>query len=174
LGKIKTQTKKKEVRGLTEEMKVGWMKNILFLFLLLLLFVLLLRPLLPVRVYEVYGDSMLPTLKEGDQIKTKADLSFSRYDIVVADIPQEGYVVKRIIGLPEEEIEITTQGIVLIDGLSLTQLESFQNEPIQNAKPLKFVLQKGEYFLMGDNPNHSKDSRDFGPVKENSLLGIVE
>lgn len=127
---------------------------------------------------RVEGSSMETTLHNGDNLLVdKLSYRFhapQRYDIVVFPYRWEKHVyyIKRIIGLPGETVQVK-DGIVYIDGEPLA--ETYGNEPMQDggiaAQPL--TLGEDEYFLLGDNRNHSKDSRNelVGPVHRKELAG---
>lgn len=121
---------------------------------------------------QVSGSSMENTLYNNDHlILEKVTYLFGepkRYDIIVFR-PDENdkdlYYIKRIIGLPGETIQIIGSDIYINDN---KLDESFGKEPIADGgiAKNKIVLGKNEYFLLGDNRNNSKDSRD-------SSVGIV-
>ena len=127
---------------------------------------------------EVSGSSMETTLSSGDQlIVDKISYRFrdpKRYDIVVFPYRYEEstYYIKRIIGLPGETVQIV-DGIVYINGSPLN--EHYGNEVIEDpgsaAEPI--TLGDDEYFVLGDNRNHSSDSRDasVGVLKREDLIG---
>ena len=113
---------------------------------------------------SVIGSSMSPTLADGDNlIVDKISYRFrepSRYDIIVFPYRYEEntYYIKRIIGLPGETVEIR-EGQVYINGSLLE--EDYGNARMENAgtaaEPIR--LGEDEYFVLGDNRNHSEDSR---------------
>ncbi|NWG16947.1 MAG: signal peptidase I [Chloroflexi bacterium] len=97
-----------------------------------------------------------------------------RGDIVVFNAtdtrPGEPPLIKRLIGLPGETLEIR-DGAVYINGVELD--EPYLNEPcsLSRCKDRVWVLASDEYFFMGDNRNHSHDSRAFGPIHRNQIIG---
>ncbi len=128
---------------------------------------------------EVSGSSMESTLHNEDHLILEK-ISYEidkpkRYDIVVFR-PYSGdkdtYYIKRVIGLPGETIQIIGSDIY-IDNRLLE--EDYGNNPIADGGIAKepFVLGKDEYFLLGDNRNNSKDSRDLsiGAVKRKAIIG---
>jgi signal peptidase I len=122
----------------------------------------------------VYGQSMEPNLSAYQRLiidKISYHLhSPYRNDIVVVDLPgMDEMLVKRIVGLPGETIELRN-GYVLIDGQPLK--ESFPHElSLQNLPPIR--LGPLEYFVLGDNRDNSNDSRSFGPIHRESIIGRV-
>ena len=125
-------------------------------------------------VVRVAGDSMEPTLRSGDMaLVTRFDYAHAaprRFDVVQAEIPgRDGLYLKRVIGLPGEELEIKG-GIVYVNGQPLTE-----GYATPSADELKVTLGADEYFLMGDNRPNSYDSReeDFGAVGAGCFRGRV-
>ena len=77
--------------------------------------------------------------------------------------------LKRIVGLPGEHVKIT-RGIIYVNGQEL--LEPYEVRPsFLSMEPI--VLQVGEYFVLGDDRPRSSDSRNWGPVPANNILGRV-
>ena len=77
--------------------------------------------------------------------------------------------VKRVIGLPGEEVEIVS-GTPYIDGVPLEE-PYLTSQDRSSAAPL--LLGEEEYFVMGDNRRSSNDSRNWGAVPEENILGKV-
>lgn len=127
---------------------------------------------------KVEGQSMMPTLENGDNlIVDKMTYRFrdpERYEIIVFPYQHEEnvYYIKRIIGLPGETIQII-DGYVYIDGEKLEK--DYGAEVMQDAgiaeQPIE--LGKDEYFVLGDNRNHSSDSRasNVGVLNREDLIG---
>ena len=128
---------------------------------------------------SVSGHSMETTLQDGDQlIVDKISYRFrdpKRYDIIVFPYQYEEntYYIKRIIGLPGETVQVV-DGYVYING---SRLESdiygneLMDDPMAASQPI--TLGEDEYFVLGDNRNHSQDSRDpsVGEVKKDTIMG---
>jgi signal peptidase I len=83
--------------------------------------------------------------------------------------PNEPLLIKRLIGLPGETVEMRN-GHVFINGTELN--ESYTKEECRsNCADRTWELGADEYFMMGDNRNNSRDSRVFGPVTKNRIIG---
>ena len=129
----------------------------------------------PVRVD---GSSMLNTLTDSEfMIATKFDYLFSdpeRFDIVICNYPNTSdgmYRVKRVIGLPDETIELRA-GELFVDGKHIEQ--NFNMTP-NEAYFGPYTVPPGHYFVVGDNRNNSKDSRSamVGPLSRDEIKGHV-
>lgn len=135
----------------------------------------------------VSGNSMNPTLNNGDNlIVEKVSYRFSdpkRFDVIV--FPPEGrkheYFIKRVIGLPGETVRIDEEGHIYINDALLE--ENYGAETIQPVREdgkdniglakEGITLKDDEFFVLGDNRNHSVDSRfeAVGPVKRSIITG---
>lgn len=144
---------------------------------IILLFTYLIITYVGVRT-RVSGQSMQPTLHDGDNLLVdKLTYRFrdpKRYEIVVFPYKYEEdtYYIKRIIGLPGETVQII-DGYVYINGKKMEK--DYGVEVMQDAgiaeEPI--TLGKDEYFVLGDNRNHSSDSRvpNVGVLKRKDLMG---
>lgn len=126
----------------------------------------------------VDGQSMEPTLQDGNNlIVDKLSYRFrdpKRYEIIVFPYKYEEntYYIKRIIGLPGETVQVKN-GEVYIDGEILG--EDYGAEAMEDAGIASDPIELGtdEYFVLGDNRNHSSDSRDpsVGVLRREDLIG---
>ena len=128
---------------------------------------------------RVSRQSMETTLQDRDNlIVDKISYRFhdpSRYDIIVFPYKYEEntFYIKRIIGLPGETVQVK-DGYTYINGKKLTSDiygREVMDEPGIAEEPIK--LGSDEYFVLGDNRNHSQDSRDpyVGVLKRSDLMG---
>ena len=127
---------------------------------------------------EVIGESMSPTLEDGDNlIVDKITYRFSdpkRFDIIVFPFKENRtvYYIKRIIGLPGETVQIQ-DGKIYINGIELN--EDYGAEPIEDPgiASAPITLGEDEYFVLGDNRNNSQDSRTaaVGNISRDEIFG---
>lgn len=132
-----------------------------------------------IRLIGVDGHSMVPTLQNGDRLLVLSSLLDDDYkygDIVV--LREESFleepIVKRVIATEGQTVDIDFEaGIVYVDGEALD--EPYINEPTYMEEGTEFPLTvpEGCIFVMGDNRNHSSDSRDsrLGTVDTRCVLG---
>jgi signal peptidase I len=122
--------------------------------------------------FRIEGHSMMPTLQEGEYvIINKLAYYFDepeRGDIIVLHFPNDRSrdFIKRVIGLPGDEIEIGSRE-VRVNGVLL-------QEPYINAPPEysgQWVVPEGEYFVLGDNRNNSSDSYTWSFLPHEDIVG---
>ncbi|MDY4965390.1 MAG: signal peptidase I [Dysosmobacter sp.] len=132
-----------------------------------------------VRLIGVDGHSMVPTLQHADRLVVLSPILYHDYkagDIVV--LRKESFstepIVKRVIAVEGQTVDIDfSAGSVTVDGVELD--EPYINELTFTDEGTEFplTLGEGEIFVMGDNRNHSTDSRDtrIGPVDTRYVVG---
>jgi signal peptidase I len=93
-----------------------------------------------------------------------------RFDVVILKLPSQGdeLLIKRVVGLPGETVEIR-DGQVYINGEPL--VESFINGDTRPGRNEHVIVPPLHVFVLGDNRNHSNDSRSFGPVPIENIVG---
>lgn len=132
---------------------------------------------------QVKGSSMYPTFKDGEFIFTDK-VSYrlgkpQRGDVVVFRSPKNQDVdfIKRVVALPGETVKISN-GRVYVNGSVLNENSYLSGEVATGPEGYltenqEIVVPEGKYFVMGDNREHSSDSRDFGPVEPHEFVGKV-
>lgn len=142
------------------------------LFVSFIILIILIIFIFSFKLFSVSGISMEPTLKDGDKIIVFKVAYLSgepqRGDIILLKAEDKIWV-KRIVGLPEEKIEIKDGEIKINDKILY---ESYLKE-IHTYGDQRVFLGKEQFFVLGDNraPNESVDSRIFGPISKKSVLG---
>lgn len=126
-------------------------------------------------VSMVSGSSMGDTLKNGDiVVARKVGLDHLKRGSIVT-IQRSGslsFIVKRIVGLPGETIDIDEHGLIYADGELID--EQYQIIMSEANHPYKhLLLGDDEYFVVGDNRLNSYDSRYFGAIRLDEIKNII-
>ena len=158
---------------------------------------------------QVDGDSMLPNIENESTVFVSYLDKVDRFDVVVAYINSSDYVnvgvntseyyIKRVIGLPGDQITLV-KGVLTIKGneyetSTVVDEYYFSKETLNNFKlywkddynfdgeftyiednevKTSFIIPNGYYFVVGDNRINSNDSRKIGLVKEDNIEGVVK
>ena len=134
------------------------------------------------KPFRIPTGSMSPTLEPGDFLLSNqlyfSDHNPSRGDVVIHDpVEKPGiFMIKRIVGLPGDTLELRGRE-VLIDGRPMDELYAKHDDPVPNFSGSadqsrgSWILGADEYFLLGDNRDHSMDSRQYGPVPRHNIKG---
>lgn len=135
---------------------------------------LLTRP----SLYKITGPSMSPTLADGDiALVVERRGMVRRGQIAIIDMRDtscgQRWHVKRVVGLPGECIEFEN-GLIFIDGIHHREpyLRGLPAAP--EALSAAWDIDTDACFVMGDNRAHSTDSRRFGPMPLDTVVGVVE
>ncbi|MGI5819965.1 MAG: signal peptidase I [Armatimonadota bacterium] len=127
------------------------------------------------RFGTVVSESMNPTLHVGDYYVLRVDAyngarAPQRGDVIVFDRPGHGTFLKRVIGIGGDQIGIG-RGQVWLNGQWLQ--EPYLNEEPVTELPMATSVRDGHLFVLGDNRNHSEDSRDYGSIPVDHVMGKV-
>lgn len=138
-------------------------------YIIIIIVVILVRTFIATPV-RVNGSSMYPTLK-GNEIMLLNKLGhINRFDIVVLKIDgREDNLIKRIIGLPGETVEIKDNDIYIND----KKIDDKYGYGVTYNID-KVTLKKDEYFILGDNRKISLDSRVFGTIHKDEIKGTTD
>jgi len=141
----------------------------------LVIYIFLFRP------FQVSGDSMYPTFKNGEYILTNLIAlktnGVQRGDVIVFIAPpdHEKDFIKRVIGLPGETIELKN-GYVYINGKRLDEsaylssdVKTYGGAFLKDGIP--YTIPPNNYIVFGDNRPFSSDSREWGLLSRNAIIG---
>ncbi len=145
--------------------------------IIMLTIVLLLRAYV-VKPFIVSGVSMYPTFDSWhyliiDEFTYNFKREPQRGEIVVFHYPGDTsrYFIKRVIGLPGETVSIDGHTVTINDSFILS--EPYVSDEKMKVDNMKTTLGNDEYFVLGDNRRESADSRYWGPLKREYIVGKV-
>lgn len=153
--------------------------------LVLALSVFVLLYLFVAQPNQVHGNSMYPNFHDNEFLLTEKITYHlrepQRGEVVIFKAPpsepcaeDECEYIKRIIGLPGDTVRVLN-GKVWINGQVLKEEylpSDYTTNPgsyLREGKPV--IVPQGEYIVMGDNRPHSHDSREFGPIPKENIVG---
>lgn len=162
------------------------MKNIFsFILEIVKISLIALAIVIPIRYFLfqpffVRGESMDPNFADGDYLIideiTYRFKSPERGEVIVFRAPTDASqrFIKRIIGLPGETVKISN-GQIAITNASRDKVlnETEYLDGTQTGGDINVTLKNNEYFVLGDNRPFSYDSRRFGPIVKDSIIGRV-
>lgn len=131
--------------------------------------------------FLVSGASMQDTFQSGNYLLVD-ELTYrirpaARGEVIVFHYPrnEQEYFIKRIIGLPGETLTIANNTITIttVDGQNLTLDEPYVAHASRTFGEQTFTLEDHQYFVMGDNRGDSFDSRNWGPLDADKIVGIA-
>ncbi|WML44134.1 signal peptidase I [Neobacillus sp. PS3-40] len=159
----------------------SWIKSIFFA--LLVAFICRHFIFSPVTVF---GESMKPTFEDQNKLIVTKISKIDRFDMIVFDAPDsnENYI-KRVIGLPGDKVEMKNDTLYINGKKYKEPYLKTNKEGIASDEKLtgdfdlmsllgKSVVPKNSLFVMGDNRRWSKDSRIFGFISKDSVIGKVQ
>lgn len=120
------------------------------------------------KLTEVNGNSMKPTLLHGQIVLIRETKHVKKGDLIAFYL-QGKLMVKRLIGLPNQNIALK-DGILYING-NIIQ-ESYLSI-LRSMTSQEWQLAEDQYIVLGDNSAESNDSRNFGPISLENILGKV-
>lgn len=157
-----------------------------FLWELIKIFLLAMVIILPIRYFLVQpffvrGASMEPNFLDGEYLVVD-ELSYQfrepeRGEVIVFRFPGDTsqFFIKRIIGLPRETARIEDGQVIISnkehpEGVLLNEAE-YLPEDLRTGGQVTITLGDNEYFVLGDNRSASSDSRSWGPLTEEAIVG---
>lgn len=131
--------------------------------------------------YIVSGASMDPTFADGhyiivDQLSYRFEEP-ARGDVIIFRYPVDPskFFIKRIVGLPGETVVLDEGQLIIADSPTSTEgyvlPEPYVDDLNKTDETQRRILESGEYFVLGDNRRASSDSRVWGPLSEDLIIG---
>ena len=133
--------------------------------------ILLLIYYLTAKRFKIIGQSMEPIINEGEQVFiTKMYYKFNKIkrNDIIGLYNNQKIEIKRIIGMPKDRLAINKYSVIR-NGTEIINTSNIQHET-QNKE---IILRNGEFFVVGENYSKSVDSRNYGPIKKNQIIGKV-
>jgi signal peptidase I len=129
------------------------------------------------KTFIFEGNAMRPTVKDQDRIVVDKgyykDYEVKRGEIILYTY-EDKMIIKRVLAVPGEEIQIR-DGEWFVNGEAVNEDYIYETTPSGVFAELDngITLKEDEYFIVGDSPRESKDSRYIGPIKKSSILGKI-
>ena len=127
----------------------------------------------------VQGRSMTPTLEDGEHYILNRWVYYCRAPqrgelVVLRDPGHKDLAVKRIIAMPSESVEVK-QGAIFVNGKRLIEpyLALGTKTFAFDQRAQLIMMGKSQYFVLGDNRSNSEDSRCYGPVRRDQIIGSL-
>ncbi|TFD94393.1 signal peptidase I [Jeotgalibacillus sp. R-1-5s-1] len=130
----------------------------------------------------VRGESMLPTLEHNNRVVISKTSDIERFDMIVFDAPDaNAKYVKRVVGVPGDHIEMKDDVLYINSQAydedyvkqSTTLSRTTQDFTLEELTQVS-IIPEGHYFVLGDNRRKSNDSREFGLISADTVLGEVK
>lgn len=121
------------------------------------------------QTFVVTNDSMEPTFADGDKVLLIKHKYIKKADIIIfKDALSEDNIIKRVIGVSNDKIEIKNTALHINDKMIENTLGLFSKED-----DILYIVENDSIFVLGDNIKGSYDSRDFGTINTNQVIGKV-
>lgn len=120
--------------------------------------------------YIVDGDSMVPNIQNGAELKIDKHKKVSRFDVVVMEVGNST-IVKRIIGIPGDKLKFTKDDKLYINDEEVKYPFEIQGKTRTVDEEIKLDYQF--YYVLGDNRDNAYDSRTFGKVSKSQIIGVA-
>lgn len=129
------------------------------------------------KTIEVQGISMNPTYYEGDKLLVQTKFkTIKRNDVIIYETKSDEeitYIIKRVIGIPGDTLYIDENNTVYVNNEPFDDTFGYFDDNEGYEPNITYTLGENEYFTLGDNRNHSIDSRSTGNINKERIIGTV-
>lgn len=129
-------------------------------------------------IYNLVGISMKPTYSDGDMVVLDKTKEVHRGDVIIFnfeggedDLEYNGTYVKRVVGLPGDILSTNQEGRLEINGKVYKNPETSEEVNVTVDKTVE--VPDNRYYVVGDNGDNSLDSRVFGYVSKEYIVGVT-
>lgn len=163
---------KKQILQRYNSRKLGWLHDSIFLILAILAVFCIFRFCIGISV--VGGDSMSPTLMDGDFVLySRMQTRYQPGDIVSIRVPSGEYYVKRVVAVGGDVVDLE-DGQLLVNGNPLEKDWAYGETLSESGAIIyPYTVREGNVFVLGDNRTVSMDSRAFGEVNLRQVRGRI-
>lgn len=178
LPQTNERERKNPTRGNDHEEREGFVSEIVRFTLISIAIILPIRTFIA-QPFIVSGSSMYPTFESGEYLIVD-QLSYrlhqpERGDVVIFRYPRNPseFFIKRIVGLPGETVDVGPNGVFITapDSDTTTKLDESYLSVLPSRDHFEQALGADEYFVMGDNRDKSSDSRYWGALPSDNIVG---
>ena len=140
---------------------------------LILIAVIVIALYLLVGTSTISGNSMYPTLHNGDKVLyLRINQEIQRGDVVSIEMEDGSIFVKRVVAVAGDNVNIQ-RGKVYINGNEPEEETAYGETVADGSLEYPLVVEEGHYFVLGDNRELSEDSRAFGTVSKDQIQGRI-
>jgi len=151
--------------------KLGWLHDSIFFIIAVIVLFCIFRFCIGIAV--VGGDSMSPTLMDGDVVLYSRMISeYKPGDVVSVRVPSGEYYVKRVIATGGDVVDLE-DGMVTVNGTPVEEWGYGETMKETGAVIYPYTVRPGNVFVLGDNRTVSLDSRTFGEVNRRQIRGKI-
>ena len=164
--------KKKRVLERYNGLKLGWLHDSIFFIVLVAVIFIVFRFIIGISV--VGGDSMDPTLKDGDIVVYLRTVSeYKQGQVITMRVPSGEYYVKRIAAEGGDTVELDG-GRIYVNNEEYAETHAVGDTMEETGAVIyPYKVRDGNVFVLGDNREVSKDSRAFGEVDRRQIKGKI-
>lgn len=128
---------------------------------------------LGLQVCKIQGNSMYPLVEEGTYTVSNPSREIERFDVVTLTGPSGDILIKRVIGLPGDTVTVI-DGHLFVNGEGYSELYvDIDNRIGFDKLTFRVDVPENEYYVLGDNRDMSADSREFGTITKDNMIGPV-